>query len=568
VRLGSGLVAAVLACTAILGMLVLVPTDAAATDVFGGVIAQNETWTSAGSPYRIYGDVIVGPGAVLTIGPGVTVLFQGNYSLQGSIFANGKATAPVDFRPVNPSTLPDQWGPLTLRGGRHVRVSNSRGLDLWGGSLERCEVSRSEYGVRLGPDVRARLTDCTLRDIRSDALILSGSLESVVANLTIERVGTAVALLHVGQPDTGADAARNLITHLRVSGAGEGVRRTIGTYGGAGGNLLVYSRFEDVATVFADPFPGTAHHNAFSRYQADFRGTHPAGSYDDGAEGNYWDTYAGADLDGDGIGDTPHGADRFPLVAAPPGAGTYAATPPAPWVMSTSPAPGAADVPSRAPVLVRFNEGMSTTFLPSEALVAAPELHGPSAWNTSRALEALPSGQTSALARNTTYEVRVAGWLPSLHGVPLGADFVLTFSTRPPPDVLSSDPAAGEEEVPVTSAIVLRFRVPMNTSSVEEALLVGGGLAVDLEWNPARDELRIVPRVPLQAGRLYGVEIGPTARDDEGMLMPRYQVFFRTAESVPSTWAPGGEMFVVALAAALAIVGVLAWVRVRRRRGS
>jgi hypothetical protein len=47
--------------------------------------------------------------------------------------------------------------------------------------------------------------------------------------------------------------------------------------------------------------------------------------------------------------------------------------------------------------------------------------------------------------------------------------------------------------------------------------------------------------------------------------VPRYQMFFRTSEQ-GNAWAPGGELFLVALAVVLAIVGVLAWRWHRTRR--
>jgi parallel beta-helix repeat protein len=47
----------------------------------------------------------------------------------------------------------------------------------------------------------------------------------------------------------------------------------------------------------------------------------PKNSWDNGLEGNYWSNYAGEDLDGDGIGDTPYAVgednvDNYPLMSA------------------------------------------------------------------------------------------------------------------------------------------------------------------------------------------------------------------------------------------------------------
>ncbi len=62
------------------------------TAVQGGAITTR-TWTAAGSPYRIFGDVYVPSGNRLTIQPGVQVRFQGHYRMEGPGIIDARGTS-------------------------------------------------------------------------------------------------------------------------------------------------------------------------------------------------------------------------------------------------------------------------------------------------------------------------------------------------------------------------------------------------------------------------------------------------------------------------------------------
>ena len=81
------------------GSLLGRPNYAVADTPVGGTIA-GQTWELVGSPYRVTNDVFV---SLLTIKPGVTVLFDGDYSFEvgGFLTATGSLAEPISFTRTN-----------------------------------------------------------------------------------------------------------------------------------------------------------------------------------------------------------------------------------------------------------------------------------------------------------------------------------------------------------------------------------------------------------------------------------------------------------------------------------
>lgn len=103
------------------------------TSISGGSVSG--TWTKAGSPYIILGDVTIPPGENLSLEPGVIVFFSGYYKLtvNGSLLARG---TPADSIVIDRKDANSSWHSIRIEGV-------SPGIDST--IFEYCRIEHAQY---------------------------------------------------------------------------------------------------------------------------------------------------------------------------------------------------------------------------------------------------------------------------------------------------------------------------------------------------------------------------------------------------------------------------------------
>jgi predicted outer membrane repeat protein len=168
-----------------LAAILLVASISNAETLVAGVIDTN-SWTPAGSPYRITDDVAVAAGDTLTIGAGVDVLFDANarFIVDGKLRANGTEQDSVRFL----LGTAEMWRGIRIEGQdttalNYVRISGGVGQGGIPGShggaifaryagthidLSHCVISGNEGfvggGINCSDQASMNLTDCVFRD--------------------------------------------------------------------------------------------------------------------------------------------------------------------------------------------------------------------------------------------------------------------------------------------------------------------------------------------------------------------------------------------------------------------
>src|SRR5206468_906097 len=84
-------------------------------------VTKDETWTLAGSPHIVQGQLFVSHGATLTIEAGARVLFDTGAQLifgrtgTGTLHALGTAGNPITLRSLDTAAAPGSWVRIALR---------------------------------------------------------------------------------------------------------------------------------------------------------------------------------------------------------------------------------------------------------------------------------------------------------------------------------------------------------------------------------------------------------------------------------------------------------------------
>ena len=166
-----------------------------ASTSISGSLTGNTTWTLAGSPYLVTGDVTVPNGVTLTIDPGVQVIFNQYTALwvDGQLNASGTAGAPVVF--TGSSQTAGWW--------RGVQVQTAGAAIL--GYAEVAYSGYSEFvGLLKSGSGALSVSNSTFHDMAGDGMRVAGNTGTVsLTSVTLNNNSGAGLRLSGAGPVTG-----------------------------------------------------------------------------------------------------------------------------------------------------------------------------------------------------------------------------------------------------------------------------------------------------------------------------------------------------------------------------
>ncbi|HVK65357.1 MAG TPA: right-handed parallel beta-helix repeat-containing protein, partial [Polyangium sp.] len=245
----------------------------AATPVTGGNII-NQTWTLAGSPYIVQGDIVVPATTKLTIQAGVEVQFattdglmtgkdtsEVEMTIRGTLEVQGTAASPVNFRST--SSGAGQWYGVVVDASTAVLTTTElvvqhaqygfHVVDV-APTLSGFTAHTNTYGVYYTGTGGGAITDAVIRNNSSRGVYVSssgaGSVSLALTNATLNQNGSYGLYTYTSSPTLTVTVTNSIVTNTSY-----GIYREVG--GGPSSVTVTYSDVWGNGTNYAGTSAGT-----------------------------------------------------------------------------------------------------------------------------------------------------------------------------------------------------------------------------------------------------------------------------------------------------------------------
>jgi hypothetical protein len=178
-----------------------------AATIVSGPISSNTTWTPAGSPYLLNGNVTVAAGVTLTIQPGVVVKLNGTtryLQVNGTLSAIGSAASPITFTSIQDDSIAGDSGgdgPTTGAPGQwyDIRISSGNGASL----LKFVEVRYGGWGtiynygygaLSVSGSSTVTVEDAAFRNNQRSGIKVGPGAAAVVRRTTLSNNGNGISV--------------------------------------------------------------------------------------------------------------------------------------------------------------------------------------------------------------------------------------------------------------------------------------------------------------------------------------------------------------------------------------
>ena len=247
-----------IALTAI--VLILFSKLASAQTAISGEITSDRILSPSGNPFFVDKDIIIDPGVILTIEPGVLMRFQYNTKLIcfGTLIAQGTPENQINFYPINPGTSSVLWYGIIFdnaitymdKDGNYVSgsilsnvtinkayaaVTLAKGTSML---LERVTIPQSSLGIYIEESSHNIIRNCTISQSDNSGIYLANGFRNHNNVITGNQISGSKDI-GICISNDGSHSQNNLISGNTIQQCVTGVQMGNENYHGAGHNKLV-----------------------------------------------------------------------------------------------------------------------------------------------------------------------------------------------------------------------------------------------------------------------------------------------------------------------------------------